>query len=456
MRPPMSDRTVLIKHFSRRYRACRGKKERGRLLDEFVAQTGYRRSYAALLLRLEGRRVRLGPRVVVVGDGRVRVRRQRQRVYDAAVVRVLVRLWELLDEPCGKRLAPALPRVIEALERHGELQLAPVVRSKLLAIAPATIDRLLAEERRRRTLKSRAKTKPGTLLRHHIPVRTFADWDEARAGFIEVDLAGHDGGLGRGDYIHTLTATDVVTTWTELGTARNKAHVHVFAALRQAIGRMPFPVLGIDCDNGGEFINREMKGYCEDNGITFTRSRPYRKNDNCFVEQKNWSVVRRFIGYARFDTDAAAKVLAQLDQALSDYLNFFMPTMKLIEKVRDGAKVRKRHDTARTPYERVLACPDVDPEVKAALQARAKQLNPAALRRSITDLQKTLQRLATPTPPTPPPSRAVDGAGLRKAGPQPSAPTFPQPLENPPPPPTPGFPTPPTAPTTGTPTHAFR
>lgn len=418
----MSDRAVLIKHFSRRYRACQSKKERSRFLDEFVAPTGYRRSHGALLLRLEGRRVRLkaqaGGGWGRAGAGEAAAAAGERRGRGAGPGAIVGAARQAVWQASG----PALPRVIEALERHGELQLAPVVRSKLLAIAPATIDRLLAEERRARRLKSRARTRPGTLLRQHIAIRTFADWDEARAGFIEVDLAGHDGGLGRGDCIHTLTATDVATTWTEPGTARNTAHVHVVATLRQAIGRKPFPILGIDCDNGEKFINREKKEYCEDNGITFNRSRPYRKNDNCFVEQKNWSVVRRFLGYARFDTDAAAKILAQLDHPLSDDLNFFLPTTKLVEKVRDGAKLRTRHDTARTPHERVLASPYVDGEVKAALQARAKQLNPAALRRSITDLQKTLERLATPTPPTPPPSRAcrtVPGCGKLAPSPPP-------------------------------------
>jgi hypothetical protein len=451
MRLAMSERRVLVKAFAARYQAgC--KKQRSRVLDEFVAVSGYDRAYASWLLRWHGRKVRVGPRLVVVGDATKRVRRRRPRVYDEAVVVALVRLWVLLDYLSGKRLAPALKVVIEALERHGELTLKPEVRAKLLTISPATIDRVLAPEKKRYALKSRAKTKPGTLLRHQVPIRTFAEWDDARPGFVEVDLAGHDGGWDRGDYAQTLTLTDVATTWTELGTARNKAQVWVFGALQQAQARFPFPLLGIHSDNGGEFINNSLIRYCREHRITFTRSRPYRKNDNCFVEQKNWSVVRRFVGYGRLDTGQACAVLTQLDAALSDYLNFFVPSLKLVEKVREGARVHKRYDRARTPLERVLASPDIAKEHKQALRERAFQLNPAALMRTIRRLQRALDRLTTPALEVPPPSRAVDADGLRKAGTHPTTPTFPQPLEIA----HTAISTPPTAPTTTTETtHAF-
>jgi hypothetical protein len=451
MRLTMGERRVLVKAFAARYQAAR-KKERGAILDEFVDVSGYNRVYAGWLLRWHGKKVRVGQRLVVVGDASMRVRRRRPRVYDASVVAALTRLWVLLDYLSGKRLAPALGPVVEALERHGELTLAPAVRAKLLSISPATIDRLLASEKKRYALKSRSRTKPGTLLRHQVPIRTFAEWDDARPGFVEIDLAGHDGGWDRGDYTQTLTLTDIATTWTELGTARNKAQVHVFAALQQARTRVPFPLVGIHSDNGGEFINKPLVVYCREHEITFTRSRPYRKNDNCFVEQKNWAVVRRFVGYARYDTDQACALLAQLDVALSDYLNFFVPSMKLLEKVREGARVHKRYDRARTPFERVLASPDITEEVKQALRERAARLNPAALMRTIRRLQRSLERLATATPTPPAPSRTADGDGLRKAGARPPTPTFPQPLETA----QTAVSTPPTAPTTGTETpHAL-
>lgn len=447
----MAERRVLVKAFASRYQAA-GKKGRGEILDEFAEVTGYSRGYASWILRWHGKKVRLGAHLVVVGDATKRIRRRRRRVYDEAVVTVLKRLWVIMDYICGKRLAPALGNLVEALERHGEIKLDPEVRAKLLAISSATIDRLLAEEKKRYAIKSRARTRPGTLLRHQIPIRTFADWDDAQPGFIEVDLAGHDGGGDRGDYIHTVTLTDISTTWTELAAARNKAQVWVFAALQQAQGRFPFPILGLDTDNGGEFINHHLVTYCDKRGITFTRSRPYRKNDNCFVEQKNYAVVRRFVGYARFDTDQACAKLGQLDAVLSEYLNFFVPSVKLIEKVRVGARVRRRYDRAKTPFERVLDAPQINEETKAALRERARTLNPAALMRTIRKLQRELDHLATKPVAASPPSRAVDGDGLRKAGPRPSTPIFPQPLEiahN-------AIPTPPTAPTThkGR-THAF-
>jgi hypothetical protein len=449
----MGDRRVLAKAFAARYRAAR-KKGRGIVLDEFVAVSGYNRVYAGWLLRWHGKKVRVGHRLVVRGDATMRVRRRRPRVYDEAVVVALRRLWELLDYLSGKRLAPALKAVIEALERHGELELKPEVRAKLLSISPATIDRLLVEEKKRYVLKSRAKTKPGTLLRHQIPIRTFAQWDDARPGFVEIDLAGHDGGWARGDYAQTLTLTDVATTWTELETVRNKAQVWVFGALQQARGRLPFPMLGLHSDNGGEFINEPLVTYCREHEITFTRSRPYRKNDNCFVEQKNWAVVRRFVGYGRFDTDQACAVLTRLDAVLSDYLNFFVPSMKLIEKVRDGARVKKRYDRARTPLQRVLASPEIAEKAKQDLRERAARLNPAALMRSIRRLQRQLERLAVPAIQPPSPSRAMDGDGLRKAGAPTHPPaTFPQPLEIA----HTAISTPPTAPAAGTETsHVFR
>ncbi len=451
MRLAMSERRVLVKAFAVRYQAGR-KGERSRVLDEFVAVSGFSRSYASWLLRWHGREVRVGPRLVVVGDAAKRVKRRRRRIYDEAVVAALRRLWVLLDYSSGKRLAPALVRLIEALERHGELELAPEVRAKLLTISPATIDRVLAPEKRRYALKSRAKTTPGTLLRHQVPIRTFAEWDDAHAGFVEVDLVGHDGGSERGDFAHTLTLTDVATGWTELATCRNKAHVWVFEALQQAQARVPFPLRGLHSDSGAEFINNSLVAYCRDHRITFTRSRPYHKNDNGFVEQKNWSVVRRFVGYARFDTAQACAVLAQLDAALSDYLNVFVPSLKLKEKVRHGSRVHKRYEKARTPLERVLASEDIAEERKQALRERATTLNPAALMRTIRKLQRTLDRLATPITTTPSLSRAVDGDGLRKADHHPPTPHSRSPRKSH----ETAIPTPPTAPTTSAESpHAF-
>lgn len=434
----MSERRVMVKVFAERYRTNK-RGGRSALLDEFVAVTGYNRSYAGWLLRHHGKRVRLGERTVVVGDATQTVRRRRPRVYGPEVVAALKPLWRLVDHASGKRLAAALPEIVKALERHGELKVEPDVRAKLVSMSAATIDRVLAPERRRMKLKHRGGTKPGTLLKHQIPVRTFAEWDDVRPGFVEVDLVDHDGGAARGEFLRTLTMTDVATGWTELGVVPTKAQVWVFEEIAAARQRLPFPLLGLDSDNGGEFINNHLAAYCAQEQITFTRSRPYRKNDSCFVEQKNWSVVRRFAGHGRLEGATALHVLQDLYGTLRLHLNFFLPSAKLIAKERQGSRVRKRYDRPQTPYARILASPHVTKAVKASLRALYPTLNPAALMRTIRRLQVRLlhlQAAATPTAWTP---RTMDGDGsAAKASGFPTAP-----WKTPP-----GFPTPPTASTT--------
>jgi len=264
----------------------------------------------------------------------------------------------------------------------------------LLNISPATIDRLLVEERKKQTLVSRSKTKPGTLLRHKIPIRMFSQWDDKRAGFVEMDLVGHEGGDSFGDYIQTLDITDVCTGWTETQAVRNRAQVWVFEALKQIRERLPFKLLGIDSDNGGEFINDQLYRYCQSEQITFTRGRPYRKNDSCYVEQKNYSVVRRAVGYLRYDTVEQLEIINELYGYLRLYTNYFQPVMKLIEKTRIGSRVRKKHDKPKTPYQRVLESLNVEEKKKKVLRSEYAKLNPAELKRQITRLQTKLRKLA--------------------------------------------------------------
>jgi hypothetical protein len=246
-------------------------------------------------------------------------------------------------------------------------------------------------------LRGRSGTKPGTLLKKQIPIRTFAEWDEQRPGFVEIDLVAHDGGLAAGDYCQTLDLTDIATTWTETLAVRNKAQAWVFAALKEIRQKLPFSLLGIDSDNGSEFINKYLVEYCQKQKLSFTRSRPYRKNDNCFVEQKNYSVVRRAVGYARYDTEAQLHLLNELYATLRLYTNFFQPTMKLKSKERVGSKVIKRYDRAQTPYQRVLAAPQVSEAEKARLRAQYKTLNPAALKRKLMRLQERLRKSSADT-----------------------------------------------------------
>ncbi len=353
-------------------------------MDTLCSITGYSRDHAARLLRA-------GP----APRTRPRQTRVRRRTYDADVLFALRKIWATLDGLCGKRLVAALPEMVAVMERRGELMVSSEVRAKLLSISAATIDRLLAPDRARLDLKGRPGTKPGTLLKHQIPIKTFSEWDEAVPGFVEIDLVGHEGGVLRGEYCQTLDVTDVATGWTETRAVRNKAQVHVFSALKEIRGALPFPLRGIDSDNGSEFINHELKRYCEDKRITFTRSRAYRKNDGCYVEQKNWSVVRRNVGYARFDTPEELAVLNELYSLVREHTNYFMPSAKLVSKTRDGARVTKRYDTPKTPYARVLASVHVTDAAKRRLRTRYDKLNPVKLKREIVALQKRLYELVS-------------------------------------------------------------
>jgi hypothetical protein len=368
------------------------KKEKGTILGEYTEVTGYNRSYGAFLLRNHGRRMIINNNTVLVGDCRKKVKRTRDRIYDEQLVRVLKKIWLIMDFICGKRLEPALKEVIPILERYKEIELDKTVREKLSKISAATIDRVLAVERKKRSLRHRARTKPGTLLKHQIPIRTFSEWDEQRPGFVEIDLVGHEGGDPSGEYIQTLDMTDVCTGWTETQAVKNKARVWVFEALKEIRRRLPFKLLGIDSDNGSEFINNHLYGYCEQEKITFTRARAYRKNDNCYVEQKNYSVVRRAVGYNRYDTAQQLRLLNQLYSRLRLYTNYFQPVMKLKEKIRVGSKVKKKYDRPRTPYQRVSESPLVEKEHKKKLTQEYAKLNPAELRRQISSLQIKLRK----------------------------------------------------------------
>lgn len=378
---------------AKRYRKAR-KKEKGNMLDEFVQTTGYNRNYASWLLSNWGREIRRHlknwDKIVLVKDPKLKRKRTRPRIYDQAVLSVIRKVWEVLNYPCGKRLAPFLSEIISSLEKHGEITIDLSVRRKVLQVSAATIDRILKDERKKWQVKGRPTTKPGTLLKSQIPIRTFSEWNENKPGFIEVDLVGHDGGSPEGIYGQTLTATDIHTGWTGTEAVKNKARIWVFEGLQELRGRFPFPLLGIDSDNGGEFINHPLYEYCLAEKITFTRSRSYRKNDNCYVEQKNYSVVRKMVGYARYDTEEEQKILNRLYRLLSLYTNYFQPLRKLIEKKRIGAKVKKKYDIPKTPYRRVMEITEIQKETKKALTMTYNQINPAQLKREIEKLRDSL------------------------------------------------------------------
>ena len=389
MRLTMGERRAVIRQAVAGYRKA-SKKRKGQWLDELVALTGYHRWYAVRLLRAHGRTIRRAGRVRLVADVGLKARRGRRPVYDAPVLKALRLIWAIMDFLCGKRLKAILPEVIVALECHREIQLSAPVRRKLLAISAATIDRLLAPSRRQFELRGRSGTRPGTLLKRQIPIRTFTEWDNARPGFLEIDLVGHDGGVASGDFCQTLDVTDVASGWTETQAVPNKAQVWVFQALKDIRVCLPFALLGIDSDNGSEFINQQLLRYCQGEHITFTRGRAYKKNDGCFIEQKNYSVVRRAVGYARYEGASDLKCLNELYRHLRLYTNFFQPVMKLIKKERRGAKVKKTYDAPKTPYRRLLALPGLSKAQRLRLNAQYAQLNPAQLKRDITSLQQRL------------------------------------------------------------------
>jgi hypothetical protein len=364
------------------------------MLDEFIALTGYCRTHASYVLSMHGKRRRVSKKLVIQADVRKMGRRGRKKTYTDEVKKALIKIWYIMDCICGKRLAPVMGPIVKKLEDFREISLTEDTRAKLISMSASTMDRLTAGERRKQTIKGRSNTKPGTLLKNQIPVRTFSDWNEQRPGFAEIDLVGHDGGNAKGEFMQTLDVTDVCTTWTETEAVKNKAQVWVFDALKDIRKRLPFELLGIDSDSGAEFINHHLYEYCEEENITFTRSRSYRKNDNCFVEQKNYSVVRRAVGYLRYDTEEELRIINELYRHLRLYTNFFQPSMKLIEKTRVGSKVTKKYDTAQRPYQRVLDSPYISKSAKTKLKRQYKTLNPASLKRKITRLQQKLLRMA--------------------------------------------------------------
>ena len=354
--------------------------EKQTMLDEFTATTGYHRKYAIRVLRHPPRRA-------------LRHRRGRQAVYGEEVRQALEQVWEVYGRICSKRLQPYLAEGLQALERCGEVSLSPAVRQLLLRISASSIDRCLKGVRvaGRHGLST---TKPGTLLRQAIPVRTFTPWDEERPGFLEVDLVAHCGESTAGSYLNTLTCTDVCTGWTDVTALPHKSQEAVCQALQNVRARLPFPLQGLDSDNGGEFINDLLYRYCIDEHVTFTRSRPYQKNDQAHVEQKNWSVVRHTVGYDRLEDEAEWRLLESLYVDLRHYINFFQPVLKLIAKERLGNRLLRRYDQARTPYQRVVERTDLELASKAHLAQLYVQLNPVHLRHRIDDQVAQLWKIA--------------------------------------------------------------
>lgn len=390
----MREKQAVTKELAGRY-ARANRRTKAAIINQVVELTGYNRSYVTWLLRVHNRRVMLPrsgrpPLILTVAGSGHRPVRARPRVYDERVLVALKQVWKIEDYICGKRLAPFLPELVPVLERYEELVLDEDTRSKLLAISAATIDRLLCGEKAKQRLLDPSRPRPDAALLRQIPIVTHAERRTDRPGYVQADLVGHDGGCARGEYCQTLDVTDLFSGWTETQAVRNKARCWVFAAMCDIRGRLPFPLLGIHSDNGAEFINKSLYAYCQDEGLEFTRSRPYQKNDNCCVEQKNYSVVRRAVGYLRYETKRQLALLNRLYLVLRPYTNFFQPVVKLVEKVRVGSQVRKRYDPAKTPYRRLLGWEGLDRQTKERLEVVYLGLNPAELKRESERVQRQL------------------------------------------------------------------
>jgi hypothetical protein len=383
-----------------RYRQAR-RSQKGHILNEFCQVAGYHRKHAIRVLN--------GP-----APGAARPPRRRPVTYSPAVIAALRTIWEAAGYPWSRRLKALLPLWLPWARRR--LRLPPAVAQHLLAISPRQIDRRLAPHRRALTKRLYGRTKPGTLLKHHIPLKTDR-WDVATPGFTEIDLVAHCGSLGDGEFVHSLNLTDIHTTWVETAAVLGKGQAAVRVALDELRQALPFRLRGIDSDNGSEFINQHLWDYCQAQEIQFTRGRPYQKDDNAHIEQKNWTHVRKLLGYVRYDSPAAcAAIHALYRRELRLFQNFFLPSVKLLGKQRVGSRVRRQYDPPRTPLDRLLACPELSPAVATQLRQLQARLDPFALAQSIDAQLERIYRLANPrhgpppspsTPPPPPPARRI-------------------------------------------------
>ena len=383
----MTRRSILEYAEAVRGRYFRGsKKRKTEMLNEFVATTGLHRKAA---IRLLNRRSR--PPGRKRGGGR-------PPLYGLEVMAALKVAWEATDSLCSKRLQPFLPELVGILKRNGEINVTAEAEAQLGQMSPSTIDRILRRWRRNGTHRGLSTTKPGTLLKNAIPVRTFSEWSENQPGFLEVDLVAHCGDNVEGFYLTTLSAVDVATGWFEPVAVWGKGQERVGGAVYHVRKQLPMPMLGLDSDNGSEFINRSLYDYCRRSHITFTRSRSYKKNDSCHVEQKNWSVVRKTIGYDRFSSKDALEALEDVYTLLRLYVNFFQPVRKLVAKSRHGAKVHKVYDKAQTPYQRLLKSGVLTEDKKRELAPIYAALNPVKLLRQVRQAVEHLWTLAEPPP----------------------------------------------------------
>lgn len=390
----MGSRAEVTARFARAY-AKASKADKGRVLDQVVEVTGWSRDNARRRLVAAAKRPPGAGRRVAVAP-----RKPRASKYSYDALKLLQRVWAASGGQCGKYLAASMRTQLDALERHGELvdgadRYSPAVRAELLSMSAATIDRYLKPAKARDQIKGKATTKPSPLLRSSIKIRKSTDEVEASPGFFEGDTVAHCGPTLKGEFARSLNLTDVHTGWVFTRTVRNNAHVHILSALKAGVEQIPFEVTGLDFDNGSEFLNKAVIKWAADLEIFFTRSRPYKKNDQATIESKNNHLVRKYGFYYRYDTDEERAVLNRLWPLVNDRLNYLTPTKKPVGfgASRDGRRTRL-YDKPATPLDRLLAADVLSPAQRAQLTTYRDSLNPAKIAREIAELQTRLLVLA--------------------------------------------------------------
>jgi hypothetical protein len=375
----MHSRNEYLQVLRERYIKAKNKKEKSQILDEYCGNTGQVRKY--VIRRIQAR--------VDLSTSK----KKRTSIYDGEVTAALAKIWGIFDYPCGQRLKPILAAELERLIQFGEIVISEEVLLKLKSISSATIDRKLKHQRAVLHLQTKTGQSPTYILKPKIAIRLTA-WDTSIVGYNEMDSVAHCGSSAFGDFVNTLSNTEIYSGWWEGEAMLGKSQEYTFYATQKIRERSPYNWKGIDTDNGPEFINNIMYKYCARENLEFTRSRASRKNDNAYIEEKNWTHVRKVLGYLRYDTSAEQKVINELYRGdLRLYKNFFQPVMKLFSKERFGGKVKRKYDIPKTPYQRLIESGQISDHSKKNLEESYRNLNPAQLKRNIDSQLEKLYRI---------------------------------------------------------------
>lgn len=380
----MNARKQYLEEVGKEYRRV-GEKGRGRLLDEAEKRTGLNRKYLIRVLNHPH-------------GQRPRKRRRRRAAYGAAVVTALVEVWDIFEQPCGQRMVAVLRSELDRLRKLGELRCSDAVAGQLKQISSSTIDRLLRREKRIRQLRRNRNPNVQRLIYQKVPVKVAADWDTREIGNVQVDFVAHCGRSTGGDYIHTISAVDIATNWWEGQAIAVRSQQATKEGLSQMQPRFPFRIRELHPDNDSALVNDLLWDWTQQERIRLSRSRPYKKNDNAWVEQKNWTHVRKVVGYRRFDTTSELRVLNEIYGVLRLYKNFCLPTLRLRSKIREQGRIKRVYDKPCTPYERVMGSPQIDRRTKQQLRSTHQALNPAALHRRLTELREQLEAISAGKP----------------------------------------------------------